>query len=110
MYLSAFFEATRDEYYKQLFNVSSHGAWNDWLTYFINGVALQAQDVLSRAERINSLILKWKLKVGGDDAGILQQMITHFAKNPYFMVKASVHHLEHAFSTIQRAIPFSNEF
>lgn len=50
------------------------------------------------------LIIKWKLKVGGDDAGILQRMVTHFARNPYFMVKASVKKFEYAFSTIQRAI------
>lgn len=27
LYLSAFFEATRDEYYRQLFSVSSNGTW-----------------------------------------------------------------------------------
>ncbi|MGI9215170.1 MAG: Fic family protein, partial [Gammaproteobacteria bacterium] len=31
LYLSAFFEATRDEYYKQLYNVSSKGTWHEWL-------------------------------------------------------------------------------
>jgi Fic family protein len=104
LYLSAFFEATRDEYYKQLFNVSSHGTWSDWLSYFINGVALQAQDVLSRAERINHLIIQWKLKVGGDHAGILQQLITHFASNPYFTVMKGAKKFRSAVSTIQRAI------
>ena len=104
LYLSAFFEATRHEYYRQLLNLSHHGAWNDWLTYFINGVALQAEDVLSRAERINQMIVAWKIKVGGDDSGILQQMITHLAKNPYFTAKTGVQKFECAFSTIQRAI------
>jgi Uncharacterized conserved protein len=34
LYLSAFFEATRDEYYKQLFDLSSRGAWHNWFSYF----------------------------------------------------------------------------
>jgi Fic family protein len=55
-HLSAFFEATRDEYYKQLYNVSSKGTWHEWLIYFLNGVAVQSEDVLSRAERINELL------------------------------------------------------
>ncbi|MBX9743357.1 MAG: Fic family protein [Chthoniobacterales bacterium] len=104
LYLSAFFEATRYEYYRQLLNLSSHGTWNDWLTYFINGVALQTEDVLSRAERINQIIMKWKITVGGDASGILQQMITHFAKNPYFTAKVGMKKFDCAFSTIQRAI------
>ena len=63
LYLSAFFEATRDEYYKQLYNVSSKGTWQEWLIYFLNGVAVQSEDVLSRAERINKLLNQWKIVV-----------------------------------------------
>ena len=51
LYVSAFFEATRDEYYKQLYNISSQGSWTEWLVYFLNGVAVQGLDVLSGAER-----------------------------------------------------------
>ncbi len=54
--LSAFFEATRTQYYTALFNVSREGAWNDWLNYFLTGVAVQAQDSLMRLQRISSLI------------------------------------------------------
>jgi len=28
--------------------------WSGWLQYFLNGVARQAEDALSRAERINA--------------------------------------------------------
>ena len=104
LYLSAFFEATRDDYYRLLFSVSSQGTWSDWLAYFINGVALQAQDVLSRAERINNLIIKWQIKAGGSSSGMLQQMIMQFAKNPYFTIKKNAKKFGRSFTTIQRAI------
>ena len=43
LYLSAFFEATRQDYYSRLLGVSRDGAWEPWLEYFLNGVARQAE-------------------------------------------------------------------
>jgi Fic family protein len=53
--LSAFFEANRGEYYDGLLDVSRRGAWNDWLTYFAYGVAVQARDAATRARRLIAL-------------------------------------------------------
>lgn len=104
LYLSAFFEATRDEYYKQLYNVSSKGNWHEWLSYFLNGIAIQSLDVLSRAERINTLITDWQLKVGDNSYGTLQDIVKHFAANPFLSIKKISEILNIAFTTAQRAI------
>lgn len=104
LYLSAFFEATRDEYYKQLYSVSSRGAWNDWFLYFLDGVAQQGSDVLSRAERINSLITDWQIKVGSHSEGIIQEIVRNLAVNPYCTVKKTAENMNIAFTTAQRAI------
>lgn len=103
LYVSAFFEATRDEYYRQLYNVSAYGTWHEWLIYFLNGVATQSEDVLSRAERINALILKWQIAVGGSSE-VLQQVITHLAVNPFLTVTKVSQQLNVAFTTAQRAV------
>ena len=55
LYLSAYFERTREEYYAQLFRVSETGDWNSWLSYFLSGVAEQANDALLRARRVRIL-------------------------------------------------------
>jgi len=65
LYLSAFFEATRVDYYAGLRGVSEHGDWEGWVQYFLNGVARQSEDALSRAERINVLITTWREKLAG---------------------------------------------
>lgn len=104
LYLSAFFEASRDEYYRQLYNVSAHGSWHDWLSYFLNGVATQAADALSRAERINDIITNWKIKVGGDPSSPLQNIVNHLAVNPYITIKKISENMNIAFSTAQRAV------
>ena len=104
LYLSPFFEATRDDYYRLLFNTSKYGVWNDWLIYFLNGVTLQSEDVLSRAERINQLLLDWKLQVSGEASKIPLLIVEHFAINPYLTIKKIAEDLGVAFSTVQRGI------
>ncbi len=104
LYLSAFFEITREEYYKQLYNVSKFGTWHDWFCYFLNGIATQSSDVLSRAKRINTLLDDWQTKVGGKSNDDAQSIIKHFAVNPYFTTKEIAGRLNVAFTTAQRII------
>ena len=37
LYLSAYFEATRPEYYARLLGVTERGEWEEWLVYFLRG-------------------------------------------------------------------------
>lgn len=104
LYLSAFFEITRGEYYRFLFEVSSRGNWNEWLVYFLNGVALQAQDVLSRTERINALIEKWKTEMTKENSSVSMEIINKLASNPYLTIKKIAQELNVAYSTAQRGI------
>lgn len=104
LYLSAFFEATRDEYYRQLHRVSAEGAWNGWLVYFLSGVALQAEDALSRAERINGLLEQWTRIVASSGSQVAADMVRHLAVNPYVTSKKSAKDLGIAYSTAKRAV------
>lgn len=104
LYLSAFFEATRDEYYKQLYNVSSKGTWREWLIYFLNGVAVQSEDVLSRAERINQLLNQWKIAIASGGSQVPLQIVQHLAVNPYFTTNKIAEELGIVYSTAQRGI------
>ena len=104
LYLSAFFDATREEYYSQLYNVSSKGTWQEWLIYFLNGVALQSEDALSRTERINELLNTWELNFSSDNSKIMGDIIRHLTVNPYLTVKRTAEQFEVAYSTAQRCI------
>lgn len=104
LYLSAFFEATRDTYYAQLYNLSAQGTWQDWLIYFLNGVAVQSEDVLSRAERINNLLTAWKRLVTSSGSQIAVVMVEHLAMNPFLSPKHLAEELNVAYSTAQRGI------
>jgi len=104
LYLSAFFEATRDEYYRQLYSVSKNGTWQDWLMYFLNGITVQSSDALSRAERINNLLVHWQIAVGTGTEGIAQNIVKYLAVNPYITTKKIAENMNVAFTTAQRAI------
>lgn len=55
IYLSPFFEARRDEYLQLLKEVSTQGAWTEWLRFFLKAVYTQAEDARSRVELILEL-------------------------------------------------------
>ena len=63
LYLSAFFERFRDEYYSQLLNVSKKGAWRKWIEFFLRGVASQSKGALSDAKKIIDLHTEYQNKL-----------------------------------------------
>jgi len=104
LYISAFFEATRSEYYNLLLAVSRESNWNQWLEYFLNGIARMSEDVLSRTERINLLLQSWKERTAGQKPKILFDVIDLLAENPFWSTKMISERLQVAFTTVQRAI------
>ncbi|HLB40947.1 MAG TPA: Fic family protein [Candidatus Babeliales bacterium] len=104
LYLSAFFEATRPEYYARLLAVSRQNDWAGWLQYFLNGVARQAEDAASRAYRINLLLDQWRQTAAGLSTTVPQRLITCLAANPFLTIKQTAAQLELTYATVQRAV------
>jgi len=105
LYLSAFFEATRADYYGGLRGVSERGDWAGWLQYFLNGVARQAEDALNRAERINGLLTRWRTKLAGDaGAKVAFRMVDMLGANPFVTARGAEQRLGIAYNTAMRAI------
>jgi Fic family protein len=104
LYLSAFFEASRRDYYEGLRGVSERGNWNDWLEYFLLGVARMSEDVLSRATRINQLVAQWQRKVSGESTNNPLRVVELLVANPFITTKGATDMLGIAFTTAQRAI------
>jgi Fic family protein len=103
LYLSAFFEASRRDYYDRLLAVTQRGDWEGWIEYFLNGVARQAEDALSRASRINQLLAKWR-EQASRRSGTAARLVDLLAGNPFWTVKGVAKRLGVAFTTAQRAI------
>lgn len=56
LYLSAFFERYRQEYYKLLLKVSQIGAWKEWIEFFLKAVTEQSEDAVSRSRHLLELL------------------------------------------------------
>jgi Fic family protein len=104
LYLSAFFEATRRDYYGGLRAVTERGAWNEWLEYFLNGVARMAEDALGRAARINAQLARWRVAAAGGGTNTPLLLLDLLAANPFVTATHAAEKLKVAFSTAQRAI------
>ena len=62
-YISAYFEARRDEYYDGLLAVSRDDDWTGWCRFFLEAVRAQAEDNLTRAQAIVVLYERMKHRV-----------------------------------------------
>lgn len=60
LYLSAYFERTRDAYYDGLFRVSTHGDWDGWVRYVLEGVSIQANASITLADRLQDLHARYR--------------------------------------------------
>jgi len=55
LYLSAYFERNRQQYYEHLLRVSTHGQWTEWILFFLRGVVEQATDAFERSRQLLNL-------------------------------------------------------
>ncbi len=63
LYLSAYFEAHRREYYDLLLAVSKEGAWETWIQFFLRGIQTQAKDTIQRIHRLQDLQSRWRERI-----------------------------------------------
>jgi YD repeat-containing protein len=104
LYLSAFFDATRETYYARLLGVTQRGEWEEWLTYFLAGATGQAEDALGRIQRIDALLARWRETVAKGTSRLPGRAIDLFAENPFWTVNKLAARLDVAFTSAQRAI------
>jgi Fic family protein len=71
LYLSAYYEQNRTEYYDLLLAVSSRGAWHAWLAFFLEGIAIQAIDAGRRAKELQDLRSQWQQRLQQERASAL---------------------------------------
>lgn len=63
LYLSAYFERYKLQYYDRLLAISQAGAWDDWFEFFLVGVKEQARDASIRANRLHQLREQYRNKL-----------------------------------------------
>ncbi len=56
LYLSLFLKTHRQEYYRRLSAVRTDGDWEAWLDYFLEGIAVVAEEATATARRLHGIV------------------------------------------------------
>jgi Fic family protein len=88
LYLSAFFEAHRLDYYDRLLMVSRGGDWENWLLFFLKGISSQSLDAITRIERLGQLrAAYWERLRSERAAGRLLQTLEILFERPILNIR-----------------------
>jgi Fic family protein len=60
---SAYLENRRRAYYDHLLDVSTHGAWSDWIEFFAEGLVQESASAVARIEALESLRQAYQARV-----------------------------------------------
>lgn len=105
LYLSAYFEHRRDEYYRLLLEVSASGAWRAWLIFFLTGVAEQAIDAVQRASKLQDLQIEWSRRLSRTRASANLLRLANFLFDmPVLTIPDAAKALEVTYVTGQRLV------
>ena len=66
--------------------MTERGEWEEWLTYFLTGVVLQADDAVDRIQRIDDLFSRWKQGLARGQSRLPELALDLFAENPFWTV------------------------
>lgn len=101
LYLSAFLDRHRDEYYDLLMGVSEKGAWREWIQFFLRGVGEQARDAVSRATRLHDLQLAWRERLAGARSALPGRLAEMLFESPVVSIPQVQRTLDVTYSTAQ---------
>ncbi len=87
LYLSSYFNQYRDEYVDELFSVNSKGEWEEWVSFFLDGVIDQSKEVFIRSKGLLELRDRYREKYQGRRSETLLTIIYELFKNPVITIK-----------------------
>lgn len=83
LYLSAFFERHRNEYYDHLLAVSQQGEWVSWIKFFLRAVTAQSKDAIDRSDRLLSLWQRYREQLQeARSSSLLLQLVDNLFELP----------------------------
>lgn len=106
LYPSLFLKTNRNHYYDLLQRVRTEGAWEDWLSFFLVGVADVAEEAAETAERTLKLFTKDKDKIQklGRAAPSALRLHEFMQTQPYVRIRTAAKALKLTIPTVTSAL------
>lgn len=87
LYLSAYFERNRKEYYRLLLDISQTGNWMDWVRFFVNGISEESRDAVARSNQLLALRQDYREKLQAQKSpGRTLELMENLFKEPVITV------------------------
>jgi Fic family protein len=95
LYLSAYFERHREEYYHHLLNVSLAGKWNQWIEYFLRAIETQSMEAVQRSHRLLAIQTRYRAQVQtARTSALVPRIIDFLLFSPVLTVPFLAKHFE----------------
>lgn len=87
LYLSSYFNQYRDEYVDSLFNVNSKGNWEEWVSFFLDGVIDQSKEVFIRSKELLELRNAYRERYQERQSETLLAITYELFRNPVITIR-----------------------
>ena len=106
LYPSLYLKTNRSQYYELLQRVRTDGAWEDWLRFFLEGVATAAQEAADTAERTLRLFTgdRKKIEKLGRAAPSTLRIQEFMQRNPLIRIRTAAKALKLTVPTVTSAL------
>jgi len=103
LYLSEYFNRNKATYVDRMNDVRAHGNWEAWLSFFVKGVAQQAEEAVDRTLKLDKLRRRYEDEYGGIQYA-KHRLACRLFEQPYVTTKTVAEMLDIERSTAYRAI------
>lgn len=106
LYLSLFLKQHREEYYRRLSAVRDAGDWEGWLSFFLEGVATVANEAVSTARRLHTIVGRQReVLLARDDATVVSlRLFELLPEHPIVTVNGAIELLDCTRPTALKAL------
>ncbi len=107
LYLSAYIEAHRQDYYDLLQRVRTHGDWVSWFQFFVAGVTEIATEAVKQASQLMDLREKFRVRLRNKAKALI--LLDELFMNPYMFVSKAERVLKVSNPTARQAVKILEE-
>lgn len=86
LYLSAYFERNRLEYYEHLLRVSTHGEWEQCVLFFLRGIIEQSTDAFERSRELLQLQQKYRSMIKSKRPALQLKLVDLLVERPVLTI------------------------
>lgn len=106
LYLSEYFNRNKATYVERMGRVRTHGDWEEWVSFFVAGVAQQAEESVDRTLALDALRRRYEEQYGGSRYA-KNRLACSLFEHPYVTTETVAETLDVERSTAYRAIDAS---